>query len=227
MMVAKAKSSSAVEAEILAFLSAELPKHEVGKTPIADWYRNQYLKRELAFSPYDTVMLPLLERTRSRFDRVTEIGAGIGQNCIQFALAGWNTVAVECGEPAFGWMENLLTRLGRIDSALASRVRPMKCLYPDNASGYLDRRTLAFMPGLLCPTDPSIEQRMLDGLGLSGGAILDPRLFFRRRDSPEEQAELIASIERLGFKPAQLLWDANIERGFFPYRFLYFERGDS
>jgi hypothetical protein len=224
VMACSILSPSQLEAEILAFLRAELPNENAEETPIENWYRVQYVKRGHGFAPYGFATCDLLERRRRRFDRVAEIGAGIGQNCLQFAARGWRTIAVESGEEAFGWMEGLLGRLARIDPVLAGRVRPLRCIYPERASEYLNGRTLAcFLGGALCPTNDEIERRMIEGLRLAGGVILDPRVFFRRRESPDEQKGLIAAIEKLGFAPPVPLWDSARERGFFPLRLIYFE----
>jgi hypothetical protein len=224
MMARAPLSAAAVEAEILAFLRTELPSESAREYPIENWYRVQYLQRGRGVAPYGYATADLLERRRQRFDRVTEIGAGYGANCLQFALRGWPTIAVESGEYQFGFMERLLGRLGGIDPMLAGRIQPLKCPYPERAAEYLDERTLACFFGLQCFTDDETERRMLEALRLAGGAILDPRVFFRRRPSQQEQEDLIAAIESLGFAAPVLLWDSSQSRGSFPLRFSYFER---
>jgi hypothetical protein len=217
-------SAAAVEAEILAFLRAELPIESAGESPIENWYRVHYLQRGDGFAPYGYATAGMLERRRERFDRVTEIGAGIGANCLQFALRGWPTIAVEHADLQFGLMERLLDRLRGIDPTLAGRVQPLKYPYPEHAAEYLDEQTLVCFFGPLCPLDDEIERRMLEALQLAGGAILDPRVFFRLRQSPQEQEDLVAAIESLGFAAPVLLWDSSYLRGFNRLRLIYFER---
>jgi len=220
-------SASVIDAEILNFLREELSAEGPMESPIATWYRKQYLNKSRGFAAFGQVLVDLLAQRRQRFDQVTEVGAGIGQTCVQLALEGWPTIAVESGAEVFGWMEHLLARLRRIDAVVSERVRPLKCGYPERASEYLNERTLACFMGLLTSSaiNDVINREMIESLRLAGGIILDPRVFFRRRESEQEQGELVTEIQKLGFGPPVSFWDSRGTRSF-PYRFLYFERSN-
>src|SRR5262249_16296756 len=151
------------------------------------------------------------------------IGAGVGQTCLQLALDGWSTIAVESGNPVYHWMERLLDRVNAFAPDLRARIRPLECHYPHQASDYLDERTLACFLGLCAEVTPEIDRQMIDALRWAGGIVLDPRVFFRHREAGEEQQALIGQIQALGFKPPVPLWNAASAPGFFPYNFLYFE----
>jgi hypothetical protein len=212
-----------VEGEIMAFLRDELPSDSTKDSPIENWYRYQYLAQGHGFAPIGSVLVDFLDRNRERFDRVTEIGAAMGQNCVQLALWGWQTVAVECGALQYGLMERLLARLERLDGALTARIKPVKFVFPDRASEYVNERTLVcFLGGLLGQVD---DKAVLEGIRPGGGLVLDLRGFHRLRESEREQEELINSITQLGFKSPVPFWDsAKGPWRFFPLKMMYFER---
>jgi hypothetical protein len=193
-----------VEGEIMAFLRDELPPDSAKDSPIEGWYRGQYLNQGHGFAPIGSVLIDFLERKHDRFDRVTEVGAAMGQNCIQVALAGWQTIAVECGELQYGLMQRLLARLARLDRGLTVRIKPQKFIFPDHAHEYVDERTLVcFLGGLLGQVD---DKDVLEGIRPAGGLILDLRGFHRLRESEQEQDQLVNSITQLGFKAPIPFW---------------------
>jgi SAM-dependent methyltransferase len=213
-----------VDAAILDFLGKELTAQPAPEDSIARWYRTMYLERGQGFAPFGEAVIGLLQEKRGRFDRVTEIGAGLGQTCLQLALDGWSTIAVESGNPVYNWMERLLDRVNRFAPDLRARIRTLECHYPRQAYEYLDGRTLACFLGLCAEVTPEVERQMINALQLAGGIVLDPRVFFRHRETLEEQRALIDQIEAHGFNPPIPLWSATTTPGFFPYNFLYFER---
>jgi SAM-dependent methyltransferase len=221
---ASGSAEAKVEAAILDFLQKEIAAQLAPEDSIARWYRTMYLERGQGFAPFGRAVMGLLQERRGRFDRVTEIGAGLGQNCLQLALDGWSTIAVESGNPVYNWMERVLDRVNRFAPDVRARVRPLECHYPHRASEYLDGRTLACFLGVCAEVTPDVDRQMIDALRLAGGIVLDPRVFFRHREAEEERRALIERIEALGFKPPIPLWNSTAAPGFFPYDFLYFER---
>jgi hypothetical protein len=206
-----------LEAEILDFLRAEIPAEAPREDPMDKWYRQMYLDRGNGFAPYDDSIIKLLEENRERFDRLTEIGAGVGASCLHFSLEGWRTVAIEAQEQTY---QRMLRLLSRIPAPLRERVTPVRSLYPNGADAHVDNRTLLCCFGIRAAPSPEAEHRMLQNMGKAGGIVLDPRAFFRRRDQ-EEQKLFIEEIRQLGFEAPSKLWRS---QNWFPYEFLLFMR---
>jgi len=59
------------------------------------WYCKKYLDQNRGFAPYQHAVANFLEEFRGEFARVTEVGAGIGQGCLQLTARGWTTVGLE------------------------------------------------------------------------------------------------------------------------------------
>jgi hypothetical protein len=208
---------STLEAEILDFLRAEIPAEAPKEDPIDKWYRQMYLDRGHGFAPYNDSVIDILREHRERFDRITEIGAGIGMNCLRFAMEGWLTVAIEAQEQTYKRMIRLLER---IPSPLRERVTPVRMSYPVGADAYVDDRTLLCCFGVRAPPDPGLDDKILQNLTKAGGIILDPRVFFRAREQQEQEA-LVESIQRLGFELSRKFWRS---QNWFPLDLLLFMR---
>lgn len=224
-----------LDAEVLAFLRDELPADPAHELPIETWYRHSYMNRGHGFAPYGYVIADFLEQKRDRFDRIVEIGAGFGQNCIQFAARGWRTIAIDAQQRQADAIQRLIARLRRDWPEICDRIdirAPL--LYPLGAEDHLNKRTVAVFSSLRDSfQDPEAERRSLDCLRLAGGLILDAPAFFERREQAE-QDRLLEAIESLGFQAPVTVWDWAGMRGtnglptfFQHHRFVYFENSKS
>jgi hypothetical protein len=217
-----------LDEEILAFLRDELPLDPKDDFPIDIWYRQTYLSRGHGFAPYGYVIADFLEYKRDRFDRITEIGAGFGQNCIYFASRGWDSIALDAERRQAALMNRLLDRVTTRHPDIGGRVKivaPHR--YPDRAEEYLDERTVAVFSSLRQGYDRETERTAIERLRLAGGLLFDAHVFFARRDKPE-QDELLRVIEGLGFATPALVWDWPGQPGFYQHhRFVYFERAEA
>jgi hypothetical protein len=221
-----------LDADIVDFLRAELPSNPEEDLPIDIWYRRCYLNHGHGFAPYGYVIADFLEEKRDRFDRITEIGAGFGQNCVQFAARGWQTIAVDGAVRQAAALERLIARLEVSYPEICRRIEVRAPLiYPQDAGEYLDARTVAFFSSLRQSyDDPETERRLLESLRLAGGLVFDAHVFFVRREQ-DEQDRLLEFIRDLGFDPSVLVWDwpgmsaADGTTIFQYHRFVYFQRG--
>jgi hypothetical protein len=204
--------------EILAFLREEITTESIPGQPIDDWYRRYYLSLSRPFSPYGETLIAFLEPRRDRFSRIVEIGAGIGQTCLQFAAAGWNTVAVDKWDRQFDLMSKLFRRL----APLNLRIEPLKASYPEEASGLFTDSTVAFFLGTGGSVPPAHQNALLPTLASAGAIVIDPDRFFRMPETADAD-ELLRQIQALGFAdPVEVWQSANVD--FLKMRLLYMER---
>lgn len=203
---------------ILSFIAEHVPDNN---DPICSWYHKQYLKRGQGFAPYGDSIALFLSEHGKQFDRLTEIGAGIGQSCIQFAAQGWDTVAVENGTLQYSLMEQLLDRVKAVAPAVRARIETHRLAFPEQVESYFNERTIGCFFGLCSSGAP--EEPMIAALRLAGGVIMETRTYFKARD-PEEQLELIKKIVKLGFESPIPIWDSSAHPDFWTTKLVYFKK---
>ena len=217
------QTEAALETEILCFLKEELQAKGEDDSGLGWWYRINYAEQNRGYAPYQHAIADFLDGQRANFDRVTEVGAGIGQVCIHLSARGWQTIPIEVNPPRYMAMERLLDRIGRSHPEVRARIEPRHVFFPDNAQDYLEQRTVLVFASLGWGIDEDTRLRIMRALTWAGGVIIELRVFFTLREGLEQE-RLIEEVEQLGFAAPLEIMDWPGDCSFQPHRFVFFRR---
>lgn len=195
-----------VSDEILSFLQEEF---EVSGD-LYQWYKTRYLPNKIGLSRIDREIANFVIRRFGATRKTLEVGAGVGQCSHLMALCGVHASGIEASSSHFDMMGRLTKRLtGRFDADLPTRFTPIRGFYPDDASPFVDERTIVIVPSLGSTLTPEQEVRIFDALREANGVILGMRMFFVTRESEEERQKMVEEIRKRGFGEPEVVlkWD--------------------
>lgn len=208
-----------VSDEILSFLRDE--QREAGD--IYQWYKHRYIENGIGLSRIDRAIAAFVIRRFGATRTTLEVGAGVAQ-CSQFlALAGVRTAGLEASHSHFEMMKRLTARLAeRFDPDLSRRFTAIRGSYPDEASPFINEKTILIVPSLGSTLTAEQEIGVFDVLKRADGVILGTRMFFRVRDTEVERDSLVKQIQERGFGEAEeiLSWSDG-SFGFVPDRIIF------
>lgn len=130
-----------------------------------------------------------------RFDRYHVLRAGLGEIGFVLASLGLPTVAFDSNDRRIEAMRAGLDRLGGDDPAIARWLTIREGAIPGEA---LDGNVLGLATHLI-GFAPEQEDEALSRLGNYGALLIRPQSFLFSRPSEDEQADLMAKLERRGF----------------------------
>jgi hypothetical protein len=130
-----------------------------------------------------------------KFDLYHVLRAGLGEIGFVLSSLGLPTVAFDRDDRRFEAMQAGLDRLGSDDPMIARWLTIQKGVFPDAP---LEGNVLGLATHLI-GYSPAREEEVLSRLGQYGALLIRPRSFLFNRPSENEQMDLMAKLEKLGF----------------------------